>query len=255
MGSAAIFTSCSSNDDNNISEKKLLLSKITTTYYDNPANPETNVSTLEYNTQGELIKTLSDGRVSTFEYSNGKPTKVNYYNNHQTLEYYTVFYYNADKLVNIKAIYTNPNSNRKSTYTYNANGQLTSSTLCQSEDCSNPSSNSFTYNGDNVLTETYVMGGTIAFSTKREFSYDDQLNPFTNTNKYLKIMMEGAYNLSKNNYTIEKVSYKNSDGAWIQNQTITYSTQYNSSHLPVQVIGKEADGTTSVRYNYEYITQ
>lgn len=259
MSSVMIFNSCSSNDDNDGTNdpagKKLLLSKITTIYYDNPTNPETNVATFEYNNQGEIIKAVADGRTSTFEYSNGKPAKVNYYNSHQTLEYYTVFYYNGDKLVNIKAVYSNPSFNRKSTYTYNANGKLASSTLCQSEDCSAPTTNSYTYNGDNISTETYVMGGTIGYSTKREFSYDDKLNPFTNTNKYLKIMMEGAYNLSKNNYTTEKVSYKDSDGTWIQNQTITYITQYNSSQLPVQVIGKEADGTTSVQYNYEYITQ
>ncbi|WP_157676787.1 hypothetical protein [Chryseobacterium sp. T16E-39] len=258
IGTATIFNSCSSDNDNanDPSEKRVLLSKITTIYYDNPAQPETTVSTLEYNAQGELVKTLSDGRVSIFEYNNGKPVKVNYYNADHTLEYYTSFAYNGEQLVNIKAIYSNPNFNRSSTYTYNANGKLASSTLCQSEDCSHPSISSYTYNGDNISVETYLMGGTISYSNKKEFSYDDQLNPYTNINKYIKIMMEGAYTISKNNYTTEKISYKdNNNGTWIQNQTNTYSIQYNSDHLPVQVIGKQSNGQNYVQYNYEYITQ
>lgn len=258
MGSATIFASCSS-DDNEITndplEKKLLLSKVTSIYYDNLSNPETTVSTFEYNSQGELIKMLSGGRSSVFEYSNGKPTKVNYYTSNQTLEYYTVFTYNGDQLVNTKAIYTNPDFNRKNTYTYNSNGKLISSILCQSEDCSNPSTSTYAYNGDNISLETSNIGGTISFTYKKEFLYDDKLNPFTNTNKYIKIMMERAYSASKNNYTAEKISYKDSDGSWTQNQNITYTIQYNSAQLPVQVVGKEANGNNYVQYNYEYIIQ
>ncbi|REC74617.1 hypothetical protein DRF60_17185 [Chryseobacterium elymi] len=258
MGSATIFTSCSSDDNeiiNESSEKKLLLSKVTTIYYDNPSNPETTVSTFEYNSQGELIKMLSGGRSSVFEYSNGKPTKVNYYTPTQTLEYYAVFNYNGNQLVDIKAIYTNPGFNRKSTYTYNSNGKLVSSTHCQSEDCSNPGTSTYTYGGDNISVETSTLGGTISSTYKREFSYDDKLSPFTNTNKYMRIMIEGAYSLSKNNYTAEKISYRNSDGSWTQNQSNTYTIQYNSAQLPIQVVGKQANGNNYVQYNYEYITQ
>lgn len=257
IGSASIFNSCSNNDNDIVidPEKKLfLLSKMTTVYYNNPTSPQTNVATLEYNSQGQLVKTLSEGRTFTFEYSNGKPVKINYYNPDQTLDYYSVFNYTGDQLTNVKAIYTNPDYNRSSTYTYNSNGQLASSTLCQSDNCSNPGTSSYIYNGDNISMETSVTGGTFNHSTKREFSYDNKLNPFTYTNKYLRIMMGGAYNLSKSNYTTEKISYKDNDGNWIQNQNITYSIQYNNAQLPVEVIGKEANGNTYVKYNYEYIT-
>jgi len=255
IGSSIAFNSCSSiNDDNEIITdpviKGLLVSKITTVNYDNPSNPVANIATFEYNTQGDLIKTLSEGRTSFFEYSNGKPVKVNYYNADQTLDYYAAFSYNGDQLMNIKAIYTNPNFNRKSTYTYNSNGKLASSTLCQSEDCSNPIITTFAYNGDNISVET----STFSWNSKREFSYDDKLNPFTHTNPYLKILMERADTLSKNNYTTEKISYKESDGSWTQNQNITYTIQYNSANLPVEVIGKEANGDNYVKYMYEYIS-
>lgn len=260
ISSVMIFNSCSSNDDNDTNEsveKKILLSKITTLYYGDPTNSQTTVTTFEYNNHGALIKVVADGRTAIFEYKDEKPVKVNYYNANQTLEYYTAFTYNGDKLTNIKAIYTNPNFNRNSTYTYNTNGQLASSTLCQSENCSNPSTTLYTYNGDNISTETNEAGGTIGIynNTKKEISYDNKLNPYTNINKYLRIMMEGAGNLSKNNYTTEKLSYKDSNGNWIQNQTLTYSMQYNSSQLAIQVIGKEASGANFIQYNYEYIIQ
>ncbi|MFN1215549.1 hypothetical protein ACKW6Q_01070 [Chryseobacterium kwangjuense] len=258
ISSAAIFTSCSSNDDNENNqpvEKRLLVSKITTTYYDNPAGPETNVATFEYNNQGELIKSLSEGRSSTYEYNNGKLVKASYYNPDQTLDYYSAFTYNGDQLTETKAIYTNPDSNRKYTYTYLPNGKLASSVLCQDENCSYPGTSAYTYNGDNISSDTSVMGGTMSFTHKNEYTYDDKLSPFTNTNKYLRLMREGANSLSKNNYTTEKISYKNSDGTWTQSQNITYTIQYNSSQMPVQVIGKEANGNNYVQYNYEYITQ
>ncbi|MCD9616818.1 hypothetical protein [Chryseobacterium gleum] len=259
MGAVVFFNSCSSNDDNegtNTSEQpQLLLSKVTTVYYDNPSNPETIVSTLSYNNQRQLIKTISEGRTSTFEYDNaGKPSKTTYYKPDGTVDYYSVYTYNGDQLANVKAIYTNSNYNRTATYNYNTNGQVISSTLCQNPDCSNPGTDTYVYNGNNISSETSTLGGTITYSNKSDFSYDDKLNPYTNINKYIKIMMGRAYTLSKNNYLVEKISFKN-NGVWQQSQTVTYTIQYNSSGLPVQVVGKEADGSLSVQYNYEYSTQ
>ncbi|ROH90589.1 hypothetical protein EGI15_18190 [Chryseobacterium cucumeris] len=81
MSSVVFFNSCSSNDDNegNNTSAKVLLSKVTIIYYDNPSQPQTSIQTLEYNNQGELIKTTSALGTSKFEYSNGKPTKTTYY--------------------------------------------------------------------------------------------------------------------------------------------------------------------------------
>lgn len=259
MSSVVCFNSCSSTDDNEAingpSDKKILLSKITTIYYDNPANPETNVASLSYNNQGQLIKTVSEGRTSAFEYDTaGKPVKTNYYKADGSLDYYSSYAYNGDQLVNIKAIYSNPDFNRTITYTYN-NGKVATSTLCQSADCSHPSTSSYTYSGDNISVETSVTGGTLPFSHQSVFSYDNKLNPFSYTNKYFRISMGGAYVLSSNNYTMEKMSYKDNAGNWIESQKNTYDIQYNNNQLPTQVIGKEANGNKSVQYNYEYIIQ
>lgn len=259
MGTALLFSSCSSDDDNegtNISsgQPQLLLSKVTTVYYDKPSQPETTVSNLSYNNQKQLIKTVSAGRTSTFEYDNtGKPSKTNYYNSDGSLDYYSAYTYNGDQLTNIKAIYANSDGNRTVTYNYNTNGQMISSTLCQNPECSSPAIDTYIYNGNNISSETSTWGGFTTYNSKRDFSYDDKLNPYTNINKYLKIMMGNAYSLSENNYLVEKISDKD-NGVWQQNQTITYTIQYNSSNLPVQVIGTDANGKKYVQYNYEYIT-
>ena len=257
MSSAVFFSSCSSNDDNEgthtPSGSRILLSKVTTVYYDNPGKPQTSIQNMEYNNQGELIKTWSESGSSKFEYTNGKPSKATYYMANGTLEYYSVFNYNGDQLSNIKGIYTNPDSNSTITFSYNTNGQLTSSTLCQSPDCFHPMVNTYTYNGDNISSETSETIGT-GFGTKIVYSYDDKLNPYTNFNKYLKFMMGGAYTVSKNNYLTEKISSKN-NGIWEQNQNRTSTIQYNNSGLPVQVVSKEANGNLSAQYNYEYIIQ
>jgi hypothetical protein len=260
MSSVLFFTGCSSDGESDMPiadplASPALLSKITTVYYDNPANPETTVATLEYNSQKQLIKTISEGRTAVFEYDTaGKPAKTNYYNPNGTLDYYSIYYYNGGQLTTLKSIYSNPNYNRTITYSYN-NGKVTGYTQCQSADCANPSTSSYAYNGENISVETSVSGGPLSFSTKSEFSYDNKLNPFSYTNKYLRTTMGGAYILSLNNYTTEKISYKDNAGNWIPSQNITFEIQYNNLQLPTQVIGKEADGSMSVKYMYEYITE
>jgi len=259
MSSVVFFNSCNSTDEYELItdpvQQRILLSKVTTVYYDNPANPQTTVSTLEYNNQGQLIKTSSAGRNSINEYdATGKPVKTDYYKTDGTLEYYALYTYNNDQLHNVKAIYSDTNLNRTINYTY-SNGKVATSTLCQTANCSNPSISSYTYNGDNITLETSEMGGSVSFSTKNEYLYDNQLNPYTFTNKYFRIMMGGAYALSKNNYALERISFKDSAGNWVQNQNIIYEIQYNSAQLPVQVIGKAANGNNYVKYNYEYILQ
>lgn len=254
-GAVAFFNSCSSDnyDMINPSGQKLLLSKVTTTYYDDPTKPETAVETLEYNSQGELIRMQSKGRSSTFEYSNGKPVKINYYNDKQILEYYMDFTYQGDQLTGNKAFYSNPNNNRTYSYTYNSNGQLISSTLCQSADCSKPGTISYTYNGNNVSVETSSTGGNFSITDKSEYTYDNKLTPYANTNKYLKVMMGRAMKLSENNYLTDKNSFQDNDGSWKPSETTKYTLQYNNAGLPVQASGIGNDGNLSVQYNYEYI--
>ncbi|MCS3532755.1 hypothetical protein [Chryseobacterium sp. JUb7] len=258
ISSIVFFTGCSSNDENdngnNPNETQVLLSKITTVYYDNPTNPQTSVTTLDYNSQRQLTKMYSGGITSILEYDTaGKPTKTNYYKADGTLDHYILYSYNGEELTTTNMIYTNSNYNLKTTYNYN-NNKLSSITQCQSPNCSDISTTSYTYNGDNISIETSIAGG-VSVPTKREYSYDSKKNPYSLLNKYFRSALGGAYILSQNNYTLDKISFRDNTGNWIQNQNITYEIQYNNSQLPTQVIGKDSYGNNYVKYNYEYITQ
>lgn len=253
FSSVVFFNSCSNNEDlpSYSTRKQKLLRSIFVTHYDNSFKPKYIQHTFRYNPAGEVVKITSQEGLTTFEYSNGKPSKINYYNDKEQLIYYNTFTYNNDKLAEVKAIYANSEYNRTTTYTYNSNGQLIGSILCQSPDCSKQSTISYTYDGDNISTETSTTGGTLN-SIKKDFFYDNRYSPFTDTNKYLRIAMGGAYSLSKNNYTTEKISYKNDDGTWTQKQTNYYIIEYDSNGLPQSVVGKDAKGNDIVDYYYQY---
>ncbi|MDN3692003.1 hypothetical protein QWZ06_06920 [Chryseobacterium tructae] len=258
MSTVVFFSSCSSNDDNETKNeptgKTLLLSKVTTTYYDDPSKPKTVIKSFEYNSQGELIKQLSAGKAITFEYSNGKPIKANYYNAQQQLDFYSNFYYTGSQLNKIKNVYSNQSGSRTINYAYNSNGQLSSSTLCKTEDCSNSNTTSYTYSGDNISVGTTLGTSAFDMSNRSEYSYDNKLNPYTNINKYLKIMMGEITALSKNNYLINKDSFL-FNGSWTPSETTTFTIQYNNSGFPVKATGIGSDGNLSVQYDYEYISQ
>lgn len=258
MGAALLCNSCSGNDDNdtiNNPEPKRLLSKVTSVYYSNPTQPNTSVVTYNYNSQRQLINVLSQGRTTSFEYdTTGKLSKTNYYNTDGTIAYYTIWTYNGSQLTTIKSIYPDSNNNTTKVYTYN-NDKVTATSLCFSSNCTIPSTSSYTYNGDNVSTEILFSDNIGGASTiKREFSYDNKINPYSLTNTYFRTYLAGTQFLSQNNYTSEKISRKDSEGNWVQIQHITYEIQYNNAQLPSKVIGKDANGNTLIEYNYEYIT-
>lgn len=253
MGAAVFFNSCSS-DDNETTEKKLLLSKVTTTYYDDPAHPKTSVETSEYNSQGQLIKNVFKDGISIIEYNNDKPTKINNYNNKQELVYYSRFFYTGSQLNKVESIYPTSTSNRTLTYSYNTNGQLISTSLCQSTDCSSPGITTYAYSGDNVSVETTTYGKGIVINLKDEYVYNNKLSPYTNTNKYLRLFMGRTITLSKNNYTETLSLIKNND-SWVGGEKTSYTYEYNNSGLPVKAVGIGSDGNLSVQYDYEYISQ
>ncbi|MCS4301294.1 hypothetical protein [Chryseobacterium sp. BIGb0232] len=246
MGAAVFFNSCSSNDENEPTEKKILLSKVTTTYSDPIVSFLNGTLTLEYNSKGQLIKMQSKEGTSIFEYKNGKPIKSNDYNSQQQLESYSEFNYSGDQLVSNKIIYTNSENNRTHQYAYNAVGQLSSYTSCRSVNCSDPTKETYIYNGDNVSLHTLNFNET---DLKTEYSYDNKFNPYTNTDKYLKISWGRNDILSKNNCIISK-----SDSQYSGKDITTYNLEYNSAGFPTRTIGKSMNGEPFVQYDYEYIT-
>lgn len=229
----------------------MLLNKITTIYYNNPNNPERSVDIFIYNDKGEMIKVnYQSGRTAAFEYdAEGKPTKTTYYTDNNTIEYTSFYLYNGKQLTNVNSIYDNPLYNRKYTLTYNSAGKLISMKLCQSENCSSPGLDTYTYNGDNISTQISEM--TFA-SIKREYSYDNNPNPLTNNNLYHKLMTGSVYYISNNNYLSEKM-YNLANGGWILYRSINYTILYNDEKFPIEVIGKDQNGKKYIEYRYEYI--
>lgn len=259
IGTTVFLNSCSSsNDDTPInspndtpSAQTLFLSKVTTTYLDLPGTPQGSILTFSYNNQAQLVKIQSQEGSTTFEYSNGKPIKSNTYNNQQQLKYYSEFNYNGDQLVSNKRVSTTADYNGTYEYSYYPQGKLSSSRICNSADCTSTTNELYSYYGDNVLIYTIHVKGNSSFSVRNDYSYDDKLNPYTNLNKYLKIIMGNSDVLSKNNCTIDKNS-SNNNGTWQSNKTITYTYEYNGSGFPVKAIGKDNDGKPIIQYNYEY---
>ncbi|WP_285269530.1 hypothetical protein [Kaistella rhinocerotis] len=110
-----------------ITEPQPHLTKIITTYYDNPAQPEVSVNSLEYNSKGQLVSGSSAAQSSVFEYdSSGKLVKTIYCNPDKSYAYTNNYLYEGEKLVKINSVYDNPNYNRSASYTYNAAGQVMS---------------------------------------------------------------------------------------------------------------------------------
>lgn len=258
VAATLIFGSCSNdrdNNENNSNSFKKVISKIAITYYDNPSNPETDYAQFFY-TNGVMSKTeYTNGRYALYEYDpSGKYIKSTFYKNDNTVEYTTLNTYTGDLLTSSKSIYTNTSYNRYYTNTYNANSQLTSLSLCQSqENCTSPSIRNYSYLGNNVANEIHNGGSYLYGTTKREYTYDNKKNPYSYASKHMKSVMGGADVLSENNYISEKISSKNADGTWTVNQNISYQIQYDADQFPTEILGKDSNGNNYVKYKYEYI--
>ncbi|TXI96131.1 MAG: hypothetical protein E6Q35_08375 [Chryseobacterium cucumeris] len=255
--SSFLFLNCSSNNDENNepnpSDSQILLSKVTTVYYTSPSGPHTSITKLDYNSQKQLLKITSETTTSVLEYDDaGKPSKITYHKADGTVAYYKTFTYNGDQLTMIKK--TDPDTHYNTTMTY-TNGKVTGTSTCESSSCPIPSTMSYTYSGDNVSEEISVSDGIGGPHTnKKEFSYDNKVNPYSLMGKYFRIIMGGAEFLSQNNYTTVKISGKDGTGNWSQIMNFTYQIEYNSNQLPTQVMVK-LDNNDYAKYTYEYITQ
>ncbi|MDR6489252.1 hypothetical protein J2799_003791 [Chryseobacterium vietnamense] len=255
--SSFLFLSCSSsNDENNEpnpSDPQILLSKVTTVSYTSPSGPQTSIAKFDYNSQKQLLKITSENTTSVLEYdSAGKPSKITYQKPDGTVAYYKTFTYNGDQLTTVKTIYSDTHYNTAMTYT---NGKVTATSTCESSNCPIPSTMSYTYSGENVSEEISVNDGIGGpHINKREFSYDNKINPYSLLGKYFRAITGEAQFLSQNNYTTLKISGKDDAGNWNQILNFNYQIEYNNNQLPTQVMVK-VDNNDYAKYTYEYITQ
>lgn len=173
-----------------------------------------------------------------------KISKIDHYKNNKGIEYTENFTYLNDQLIKIVAEYENKAFNRIIDYTYDNNGNLKTTSICEGPPCGNPWKTTFDYIGNNVSRKTESGAGSSSISVN-EYTYDNKSNPSVNMNKYLRIVFGYQDLIGSNNILTEKI--------YTNRMVITYTIDYNAEGLPVKSLGKDEKGNNWVQYNYEYI--
>lgn len=243
-----LFMSCNSRDNNDSSDqKKMMISKITVTSFDNPASPYTSSIFYKYNSIGDVVEISSgnSGEYAAIIYAADKKiSKIDHYKKNKGIEYTENFTYLNDQLIKIVAEYENKAFNRIIDYTYDNNGNLKTTSICEGPPCGNPWKTTFDYIGNNVSRKTESGAGSSSISVN-EYTYDNKSNPSVNMNKYLRIVFGYQDLIGSNNILTEKI--------YTNRMVITYTIDYNAEGLPVKSLGKDEKGNNWVQYNYEYI--
>ncbi|MCL1669442.1 hypothetical protein M2T82_15355 [Elizabethkingia ursingii] len=243
-----LFMSCNSRDNNDSSDqRKMMISKITVTSFDNPASPYTSSIFYKYNSTGDVVEISSgnSGEYAAIAYAADKKiSKIDHYKKDKGIEYTENFTYLNDQLIKIVAEYENKAFNRIVDYTYDSNGNLKTTSICEGPPCGSPWKTTFDYTGNNVSRKTESGAGSSSVSVN-EYTYDSKSNPSVNMNKYLRIVFGYQDLIGANNILTEKI--------YTNRMTITYTIDYNAEGLPVKSLGKDEKGNNWVQYNYEYI--
>lgn len=233
---STLFGACSTSDDNE-DDKKKVISKIITKYLDYDGIKEvevTETNTFVYNSNNEVIKIeVSEDFCGNFIYEDSKiissygcispdeKTVFSYSGN--TLikttsdEVVNEFFYDSDKLKEVKFSTISDNFTKKY-------------------------SNKYYFSGNNVaLTSEDVFWNSEP--TIIEYEYDNKNNPFKNHNLYLKLAWGAAF-LGENN-AVEEIS---------GDVVIKYTIIYDSDDFPIKVTGiNQKNGKLRTEYTYQYI--
>ncbi len=241
--------SCSDRKNDEVTiENKTVISKITSTFYDTQSSPNVYTDVFAYDNNGNMTKMYginADG-YSIFEYSSDKKLNkiIHYGKDNKTIKFTDIFTYQGDQLIKYIADYEDKTSNRIIEYTYDNNGNLKTTSICEGPPCPIPHKTTFSYTDGNVKFMTSQSPGN-SYIPSNEYSYDNKQNPFINMNKYLRILLSGRYLMSANNVVTEKMNYSSS--------VITYTIDYNTEGFPTKILGKDQNNNKWVQYNYEYI--
>ncbi len=244
------LSSCDSDRDDQPNEQTWLVSKVTTinsTMY----GDDTDVTIYKYNDKSQII-TIDEGDGSRIDFtydSEGKPTKgMAYYDNVEVTQTYI---YEDNKLT--KSSSRSGNSFVDDTfYTYNSVGKLVDVKVCETPGCTRPYSTSFTYSGNNIITELFT---TSSSQSKYENTYTTNRSAYSYMNPYIRLLHSDAEVISENTIATEKYSSKYGDNNWSNGSTSTYTHKYNEQGMPIESVRKSADGTSTTKIVYEYIVR
>ena len=240
--SAFLFTSCSSSDSSSTSsESDVLVKRSIETYANDGSVITTNYT---YNGKKAVRSTDSDGYYEKFFYTGDLITRVEYYDDANTLEETETFTYNAsDQVVSYVRAELVDDLGSRETYVYNANGTVSTTS----------------YSGDATSQTLLSDTGTITFSggevsmtesssgSMHMYTYDTKNNPFMNVTGFDKIkFVEGEATgiLSHNILTDTESGF---------GSTTTSVYTYNSMNFPLtwaETEGTDASTTITTQYIY-----
>lgn len=244
------LSSCDSDRDDQPNEQTWLVSKVTT-INSSMYGDDTDVTIYKYNDKSQII-TIDEGDGSRIDFtydSEGKPTKgMAYYDNVEVTQTYI---YEDKKLT--KSSSRSGNSFVDDTfYTYNSVGKLVDVKVCETPGCTRPYSTSFTYSGNNIITELFT---TSSSQSKYENTYTTNRSAYSYMNPYIRLLHSDAEVISENTIATEKYSSKYGDNNWSNGSTSTYTHKYNEQGMPIESVRKSADGTSTTKIVYEYIVR
>ncbi len=247
---AICLSSCDSDRDDQPNEQTWLVSKVTT-INSSMYGDGTDVTIYKYNDKSQII-TIDEGDGSRIDFtydSEGKPTKgMAYYDNVEVTQTYI---YEDKKLT--KSSSRSGNSFVDDTfYTYNSVGKLVDVKVCETPGCTRPYSTSFTYSGNNIITELFT---TSSSQSKYENTYTTNRSAYSYMNPYIRLLHSDAEVISENTIATEKYSSKYGDNNWSNGSTSTYTHKYNEQGMPIESVRKSADGTSTTKIVYEYIVR
>lgn len=239
---ALMLTSCSSDDKTSSEENVVLLPK--TEKYTYATNPQEN-SIVTYSYDGNKIVSLTynTGEKTVFTYTENLITKAVYTETYEGAMriFTTTFTYDNGKLKSSFQVGSANSLNKRRTYTYNANGTISTVTVLI-----NPTTQLETQDSSSTLT--LDASGNIV---KAEFNdlttiieYDTKNNPFRNVLGFTSLLDSDIFDKDFNSVNnIAKVTEKS--GAVIEGTT-TYTNSYNSDNYLI----KSVSGNETYEYTY-----
>jgi hypothetical protein len=239
--SLVVFTSCSKDDESSSSEKVPFPK---TEKYINASHPEDN-NTVTYAYDGNKIVSITyGGDIKTvFTYTGDFITKAVYTETDggKTHSTTTTFTYENNKLKSYLEVSSQKSSSRKKTYTYNANGTISTKTVLidpttQEEMYSDSSLFTMDSRGNIIKAE---FNGYVNF-----LEYDTKNSPFKNVLGYSLLLDSDIFDKEVNSLNnISKVI--EGTGEVIDGTTIFVNT-YNSDNYLI----KSVNGVESFEYTY-----
>jgi YD repeat-containing protein len=236
---ALILTSCSSSDDSPTQSGDFLPKTIT----DNSPLDGTLTSHYVYNGNKLVTVTDSDGVVEEYTYTGDRITRINYKTG-TFIEQQDNYSYDAQgRVTSYQRLDFDDQLGNLETFTYNANGTVSSSYFIGDDVTQDtPSGSEVIYftNGEATMIESFDDNGDLV--SVYDFTYDTKNNLFKNVTGFaaLNIIEGDVIGVAHNVLTAD-----------YQDFSYTYEMTYNADNYPTVIVEKDGatvESTVNVTY-------